>query len=193
MTDHYTVTLTWEPADQCFVPRVAELPGCTADGRTRAQAAKAVAVAIREWLAAASSQGDPAPVAAEHVAPLSVHDVRVLSGLSETTLRGHIARGDLQTVRVAGEWRISPWALADFERNRRPVRGKRPPPLLSEIEHHDLRGRARKGDRAARVVLGAARGEAYKRLAVRLGISAGAARNIVARFRRKQARTGANR
>lgn len=193
MADHYTVTLTWEPTDQCFVARVAELPGCVTDGPTRLQATKAVAVAIRDWLAAASSQGLPTPVPTEHVASLSIRDVRVLSGLSAAALRAYIARGDLQAVRIGRDWRISPWALADFERNRRPVRGKRPPPLLSETELKDLKGRARKGDRAARVILRAARGETYRRMGAQLGISEGVARSIVARFRRKQAGTGANR
>ena len=118
MIDHYTVTLKWEPLDQCFVARVAELPGCTADGRTRRESVKAIAFSIREWIAAVRSLGEAVPNAAEHQATLTLREVSATSGLPAATIRQHIAHGELQAVRAGQEWRISPSAYADFERAR---------------------------------------------------------------------------
>lgn len=186
MTDHYTVTLTWAPSDDCFVARVAELPGCSADGRTRIEAIKAVDLSIREWIKAAQSLGMPIPKAAEHSASISVKTASTTSGISEAMLRRYIARGELRAERVGRDWRISPWDLAQLQREIRPVGRRRAALDLSESVEHALKTKAKTGDRVSYAILAASRGEPYARIAKKLKIAERTARAYVARFRQER-------
>ena len=123
--DHYTVTLAWAPADERFVARVAELPGCSGDGRTRGQALKAVNASIKEWIEAARSLGKPIPKAAEHSPSITLNTASITSGISAATLRRHISRGELRAERVGREWRIAPWDLTQLQLHLHAVRRRR--------------------------------------------------------------------
>lgn len=57
----YEVTLSWSDADDAFVARVPELPGCMAHGATREEASKHIAEAMQLWLDTAREFGDPIP------------------------------------------------------------------------------------------------------------------------------------
>lgn len=57
----YEVIIYWSKDDEAFVAEVPELPGCAADGSTRAAALKNVDVVIREWIETAKSLGRPIP------------------------------------------------------------------------------------------------------------------------------------
>lgn len=57
----YEVIIYWSEEDQAFIAEVPELPGCAADGATRAAALKAVDVIIKQWIATAKSLGRPIP------------------------------------------------------------------------------------------------------------------------------------
>lgn len=57
----YEVIIYWSEEDQSFIAEVPELPGCAADGATRAAALKAVDVVIKQWIATAKSLGRPIP------------------------------------------------------------------------------------------------------------------------------------
>ncbi len=57
----YEVIIYWSEDDQSFIAEVPELPGCAADGATRAAALKAVDVVIKQWIATAKSLGRPIP------------------------------------------------------------------------------------------------------------------------------------
>lgn len=57
----YTITLRVDD-EGAWVARIKELPGCTADGATQAQALTEVAQAQREWLQAALEDGVPIPL-----------------------------------------------------------------------------------------------------------------------------------
>lgn len=57
----YEVIIYWSKDDETFVAEVPELPGCAADGPTRAAALKNVDVVIREWIETAKSLGRPIP------------------------------------------------------------------------------------------------------------------------------------
>ena len=52
MVEHpkYEVIIYWSEEDEAFLAEVQELPGCTADGSTYAEAVANVEVIIREWL-----------------------------------------------------------------------------------------------------------------------------------------------
>lgn len=185
MIDHYTVTLEWSPEDESFVARVLELPGCMNDGKTRGQAVKAIEFSIREWIAAARDLGLPIPRPAENVPYLTISDASVGSGISEAMLRRYIARGDLKAERVGRDWRIAPKALAELEQNLRPVGRQRVALTLSPRASQQLKKQAKGGDRAAKAVLAAARGESYGQIASGLGIAESTARTYVARYRRQ--------
>lgn len=57
----YEVIIYWSKDDDAFIAEVPELPGCAADGPTRAAALKNVDVIIKEWLETAKSLGRTIP------------------------------------------------------------------------------------------------------------------------------------
>ncbi|PAW80848.1 MAG: hypothetical protein B9S33_17820 [Pedosphaera sp. Tous-C6FEB] len=57
----YEVIIYWSKDDDAFIAEVPELPGCAADGPTRAAALKNVDVIIKEWIETAKSLGRTIP------------------------------------------------------------------------------------------------------------------------------------
>ncbi|HEV7300504.1 MAG TPA: type II toxin-antitoxin system HicB family antitoxin [Tepidisphaeraceae bacterium] len=57
----YEVIIYWSDADQAFIAEVPELPGCAADGPTKAKALTAVERVAKEWIETARSLGRPVP------------------------------------------------------------------------------------------------------------------------------------
>lgn len=57
----YEVILYWSDADQAFIGEVPELPGCAADGPTKAAALEAVEDVIAAWVATAQELGRSIP------------------------------------------------------------------------------------------------------------------------------------
>ncbi|MBI2109450.1 MAG: type II toxin-antitoxin system HicB family antitoxin [Parcubacteria group bacterium] len=53
----YSMLVEWSEADGCFVVTVPELPGCMADGKTKAEAISMGEEAIKEWISAAKELG----------------------------------------------------------------------------------------------------------------------------------------
>lgn len=62
MESAYPTIIEWSEEDQAFIALVPDLPGCFADGRTRAQAADNVEKVIEAWLDVARQEGRPIPV-----------------------------------------------------------------------------------------------------------------------------------
>ncbi len=58
----YEVIIYWSPEDNAFIAEVPELPGCMADGATKAKALAAAERVAREWLATAKQLRRPIPV-----------------------------------------------------------------------------------------------------------------------------------
>lgn len=57
----YEVIIYWSAEDNAFIAEVPELPGCMADGATKAKALRAVEVVADEWLATARELGRAIP------------------------------------------------------------------------------------------------------------------------------------
>jgi predicted RNase H-like HicB family nuclease len=57
----YQIIIYWSKDEDAFVAEVPELPGCAADGPTRAAALKNVDVIIKEWIETAKSVGRTIP------------------------------------------------------------------------------------------------------------------------------------
>ena len=57
----YEMIIYWSNADNCYLVEVPELPGCMADGKTRAEAIANAEVIIEEWLEIAKEDGRPIP------------------------------------------------------------------------------------------------------------------------------------
>jgi predicted RNase H-like HicB family nuclease len=57
----YEVIIYWSKDDDAFIAEVPELPGCAADGPTRAAALKNVDIIIKEWIETAKSLGRTIP------------------------------------------------------------------------------------------------------------------------------------
>lgn len=57
----YEIVLYWSTADDAYIAEVPELPGCMADGKTRAEALSAVERVIDEWLETAAALGRAIP------------------------------------------------------------------------------------------------------------------------------------
>lgn len=58
---NYEIILYWSPADKAFIAEVPELPGCMADGATRAEALAHAEQIIQEWMDTARDLGRPIP------------------------------------------------------------------------------------------------------------------------------------
>jgi predicted RNase H-like HicB family nuclease len=57
----YETIIYWSEEDHAFLAEVPELPGCMADGSTKARALAAVEIVAREWIETARSLGRPIP------------------------------------------------------------------------------------------------------------------------------------
>ncbi len=51
----YEVIIYWSEDDRAFIAEVPELPGCMADGATKAQALAAVERVAKEWIKTAKA------------------------------------------------------------------------------------------------------------------------------------------
>ena len=58
----YEMIIYWSKEDDCYLVEVPELPGCMADGKTRAEAVANAEVIILEWIEVATEDGRPIPV-----------------------------------------------------------------------------------------------------------------------------------
>ena len=62
MTEYkYEMIIYWSDEDKAFLVEVPELPGCMADGETRAEAIKNANEVIRLWIETAKSLGREIP------------------------------------------------------------------------------------------------------------------------------------
>ena len=57
----YEVIIYWSDEDGTFIAEVPELPGCMADGPTKAEALSAVERVAQEWIETAKELGRPVP------------------------------------------------------------------------------------------------------------------------------------
>jgi predicted RNase H-like HicB family nuclease len=57
----YEIIIYWSPADKAFIAEVPELPGCMADGPTKAKALSAVERIAEEWIETAREIGREIP------------------------------------------------------------------------------------------------------------------------------------
>ncbi len=58
----YEIIIYWSDEDGRFIAEVPELPGCMADGETRASVLSNVETVISEWLETAELEGREIPV-----------------------------------------------------------------------------------------------------------------------------------
>jgi predicted RNase H-like HicB family nuclease len=58
----HEVIIYWSKEDKAFIAEVSELPGCAADGATKAKALAAVEQVAADWIETAKSLGRPVPV-----------------------------------------------------------------------------------------------------------------------------------
>lgn len=57
----YEMIIYWSDEDNCYLAEVPELPGCMADGKTRAEAVANAEVIISEWIEVAKEDGRTIP------------------------------------------------------------------------------------------------------------------------------------
>ncbi|MBQ3922639.1 MAG: type II toxin-antitoxin system HicB family antitoxin [Spirochaetales bacterium] len=60
--NRYEIIIYWSEDDGCYIAEVPELPGCMADGTSRAEVLQNVEVIIAEWLETAELEGREIPV-----------------------------------------------------------------------------------------------------------------------------------
>jgi len=61
------MVITWSNDDDAFLVEVPELPGCMADGRTRAEAIDNAEQVIQEWIDMAKEMGREIPTPIERM------------------------------------------------------------------------------------------------------------------------------
>jgi predicted RNase H-like HicB family nuclease len=59
--EKYEVVIYWSEADSAFIAEVPELPGCMADGNSKAKALVQTERVAQEWIATAKKLGRPIP------------------------------------------------------------------------------------------------------------------------------------
>jgi len=59
--NHYLIEIAWSEEDEGFIATVPDLPGCSAWGRTAAEAAKEIEDAQAAWIEACEASGESAP------------------------------------------------------------------------------------------------------------------------------------
>ena len=59
---NYEIILYWSQEDNAFIAEVPELPGCMADGATRAEALENAENIISEWIETATEIGREIPI-----------------------------------------------------------------------------------------------------------------------------------
>lgn len=57
----YEMIIYWSEEDNCFLVEAPELPGCMADGKTRAEALANAERVMEEWIEIAKEDGRPIP------------------------------------------------------------------------------------------------------------------------------------
>ena len=57
----YEIILYWSAEDDAFIAEVPELPGCAADGATRAEALANAETVIQDWIETARALDRPIP------------------------------------------------------------------------------------------------------------------------------------
>jgi predicted RNase H-like HicB family nuclease len=57
----YEIIIYWSDDDNAFIAEVPELPGCMADGPTKAKALAAAERVAKEWIQTAKELGRPIP------------------------------------------------------------------------------------------------------------------------------------
>jgi len=57
----YEMIIYWSDGDNCYLAEVPELPGCMADGKTRAEAVANAEVIISEWIEVDKEDGRTIP------------------------------------------------------------------------------------------------------------------------------------
>lgn len=57
----YEVIIYWSEGDNAFIAEVPELPGCLADGPTKAKALQAIERVAKEWIETAKELGREIP------------------------------------------------------------------------------------------------------------------------------------
>lgn len=63
MVPHYHINMFWSEEDGRWIADVPDLPGCSAHGRTPAEAAREAEDAMALWLETVQSEGLPIPSA----------------------------------------------------------------------------------------------------------------------------------
>ncbi len=60
--NRYEIIMYWSDDDERYIAEVPELPGCMADGETRAEVLQNIETIISEWLETATLEGRTIPV-----------------------------------------------------------------------------------------------------------------------------------
>ncbi|MCI8388956.1 MAG: type II toxin-antitoxin system HicB family antitoxin [Clostridiales bacterium] len=58
---NYEIIIYWSDEDNAYIAEVPELPGCMADGKTRAEVVENIEQIIGEWIETAEAEGREIP------------------------------------------------------------------------------------------------------------------------------------
>ena len=99
----HRIHITYSPEDEAYIARVPALPGCVADGKSPAEAARELQDALEGHLAARAAHGmsqpeDPILKRLREVSRLlNLSELARESGISKSTLRSKLQRGTVFT------------------------------------------------------------------------------------------------
>lgn len=107
---HYPLNIFWSEEDAGFIAEVPDLPGCSAWGRTEAEAAREAQSAIAAWVKAAKAAGKAVPEP-QAVQPLEAYSGKFLvrvprslhAKLARKAAQEGVSLNQLLTVMLSGQ------------------------------------------------------------------------------------------
>ncbi len=99
-TELYPSAVAWSAEDEAFIAVSFDLPGCRADGQTKAEALANLEVVIEEWIETAESLGRPIPE------PSNYASLEQSQAVADRELHEHYQRQVAEAVRISVEQMI---------------------------------------------------------------------------------------
>jgi excisionase family DNA binding protein len=100
----YQMVIYWSDEDHAYLVEVPELPGCTADGKTRQEALANAETIIQEWMETAHDLGRSVPTPEGRL--LTISETAERLGLSIAMVRRYCADGKLPAQKIGRDWAI---------------------------------------------------------------------------------------
>jgi excisionase family DNA binding protein len=102
--NNYQMVIYWSEEEHAYLVELPELPGCTADGKTRQEALANAETIIQEWIETALDLGRIIPAPQGRL--LTISETAERLGLSNAMVRRYCATSKLLAQKIGRDWAI---------------------------------------------------------------------------------------